>query len=181
METDNVLEENARLAAAGDRAALEKALAGVQPLVMARCRRFFPNEYDAQDAAQEALLKISRRIDSFDGRSKFTTWAYRVTSNSAIDTYRTLKRRRSVLSDPPEHRASGSTPSVIAGSRIDVLEAVEELGEKVTEPVLLRDLCELEYAEIASMLDLPLGTLKRRIHEGRNQMRRVLRDRPEIG
>ena len=87
---------------AGDRAALDTLLVGARPLILGRCRRFLPNPLDAEEAAQDALLAIARRIGTFEGRSKFTTWMYQLTTNAAIDTYRKLKRRRSVLETPPD-------------------------------------------------------------------------------
>jgi RNA polymerase sigma-70 factor (ECF subfamily) len=168
------IEALGRKAAAGDRAALDTLLVGARPLILSRCRRFLPNPLDAEEAAQDALLAIARRIDTFEGRSKFTTWMYQLTSNAAIDTYRKLKRRRSVLEAPPEFAAGGSTPSVIAGARIDLLDAADKLDDRLVEPVFLRDLCELEYSDIAELLDIPVGTVKSRIHDGRAQLRHAL-------
>jgi len=161
-------------AAAGDRAALDKLLAGVRPLILGRCRKFLPNPLDAEEAAQDALLAIARRVESFEGRSKFTTWMYQITTNAAIDCYRKLKRRRSVLETPPDLAAGGSSPSVIAGARIDLLEAAEQLDQRLVEPVFMRDLCELEYADIAELLNVPVGTVKSRIHDGRAKLRHAL-------
>jgi RNA polymerase sigma-70 factor (ECF subfamily) len=178
METRTVefaeIEALGHKAAAGDRAALDTLLVEARPLILGRCRRFLPNPLDAEEAAQDALLAIARRIDTFEGRSKFTTWMYQLTSNAAIDTYRRLKRRRSVLEAPPDLAAGGSTPSVIAGARIDVLDAAEKLDDRLVEPVFLRDLCELEYSDIAELLDIPVGTVKSRIHDGRAQLRHAL-------
>lgn len=163
-----------RRAATGDRAALDELLAGIQPLILGRCRKFLPNPLDAEEAAQDALLAIARRIDSFEGRSKFTTWMYQLTTNAAIDCYRKLKRRRSVLETPPDLAARGSTPSVIAGARIDLLEAAAQIDQRLVEPVFMRDLCELEYSDIAELLDVPVGTVKSRIHDGRAKLRHAL-------
>lgn len=180
MEFDEI-EAVGQRAARGDKAALDQLLVGIQPLILSRCRRFLPNNLDAEEAAQDALFSIARRIESFEGRSKFTTWMYQLTTNAAIDCYRKLKRRRSVLEAPPDLAARGSSPSVIAGARIDVLEAAEQLERRLVEPVLMRDLCELEYADIAQLLDIPLGTVKSRIHDGREQMRKVLYGRGPDG
>jgi len=173
MEFDEI-ERLGRAAAAGDQGALDQLLRGIQPLILGRCRRFLPNPLDAEEAAQDALLAIARRVQSFEGRAKFTTWMYQLTTNAAIDCYRKLKRRRSVLEAPPEIASGGSSPSVIAGARIDVLEAAEQVDRRLVEPVLMRDLCELDYADIAELLDVPLGTVKSRIHDGRAQMRHAL-------
>jgi RNA polymerase sigma factor (sigma-70 family) len=172
------IEAIGRRAAAGDRAALDSLLVDARPLILGRCRRFLPNPFDAEEAAQDALLAVSRRIGTFEGRSKFTTWMYQLTTNAAIDTYRKLKRRRSVLEAPPEITAKGSTPSVVAGARIDVLEAAERVDQRLVEPVFLRDLCELEYADIAELLGVPVGTVKSRIHDGRAQLRHALYGKP---
>ena len=168
------IEITGRKAAAGDRAALDKLLAGVRPLILGRCRKFLPNPLDAEEAAQDALLAIARRVETFEGRSKFTTWMYQITTNAAIDCYRKLKRRRSVLETPPDLTAGGSSPSVIAGARIDLLEAAEQLDQRLVEPVFMRDLCELEYADIAELLNVPVGTVKSRIHDGRAKLRHAL-------
>ena len=168
------IEITGRKAATGDRAALDKLLAGVRPLILGRCRKFLPNPLDAEEAAQDALLAIARRVESFEGRSKFTTWMYQITTNAAIDCYRKLKRRRSVLETPPDLAAGGSSPSVIAGARIDLLEAAEQLDQRLVEPVFMRDLCELEYADIAELLNVPVGTVKSRIHDGRAKLRHAL-------
>ena len=168
------IERTGRLAAAGDRAELDRLLVGVRPLILGRCRKFLPNPLDAEEAAQDALLSIARRIESFEGRSKFTTWMYQLTTNAAIDCYRKLKRRRSVLETPPDLASGGSSPSVIAGARIDLLEAAEKIDERLIEPVFMRDLCELEYADIADLLGVPVGTIKSRIHDGRAKLRHAL-------
>ena len=170
------LELDARLAAQGDIEALDRVLVASRPMVMARCRRVLPNPHDAEEAAQEALLQVSLHIHRFEGRSRFSTWLYRLATNAAIDTYRSLKRRQSVSGAVPEQAHSGSSPSVIVGARIDLLEAIEQVDHRIAEAVLLRDLCELDYAEISSVLDVPLGTTKRRIHDGRDQLRRILRE-----
>lgn len=168
------LEITARQAAAGDARALDRLLADVRPLVLGRCRRFLPNELDAEEAAQDALLAVARHIGRFEGRCKFTTWLYQVTTTAAIGCYRKLKRRRSVLEAPPEQPAPGSTPSVVTGARIDLLEAAERIDRRLAETVFLRDLCDLEYAEIAALLDVPLGTVKSRISAGRADLRQAL-------
>jgi RNA polymerase sigma-70 factor (ECF subfamily) len=168
------IEAIGRRAATGDADALDTLLVAARPLILGRCRRFLPNPLDAEEAAQDALLAVSRRIGTFEGRSKFTTWMFQLTTNASIDTYRKLKRRRSVLETPPDLASGGSTPSVVAGARIDVLEAAEKLDQRLVEPVFLRDLCELDYADIAELLDIPVGTVKSRIHDGRAQLRQVL-------
>ena len=175
--TTHALTELALQAAAGDDAALEKLLVESQPLIAKRTRKFFPNIDDAQEAAQEILLTVSIKIGRFEGRSKYTTWLYQVATNSCINTYRQMCRRRSVQIEPPATAAAaGSTPSVVTGARIDLLDAAVEMKDTLITPVLMRDLLELPYEEIAATLNIPLGTAKTRIHDGRNELRRRLAD-----
>jgi RNA polymerase sigma-70 factor, ECF subfamily len=165
-------------AAAGDRQALEDVLAEVQPRVRRICGRMLLFPEDAEEAAQDALLLVATKIDQFGGRSRFTTWLHAVASNSARGTYRTLKRRAAErptddLPVAPDPR----TTSVIAGSRLDLLEALEVVGTshpELVEPLVLRDVQQLEYSEIARLLDLPLGTVKSRIHAARTAVRPLL-------
>ena len=179
MRDDEVdLDALAMKAAAGDRQALEDVLAAVQPRVRRICGRMLLYPQDAEEATQDALLLVATKIHTFAGRSKFTTWLHAVASNSARTTYRTLKRRAGErLSDEMPVHADPRTTSVIAGSRLDLLEALEVLGSthpELVEPLVLRDVQELDYNEIARLLDTPLGTVKSRIHAARQAVRPLL-------
>ena len=177
--TPDELDALALRAAAGDRDALEELLAAVQPRVRRICGRMLLFPEDAEEAAQDALLLVATRIGSFAGRSRFTTWLHAVASNSARSTYRTLKRRAAErLTDELPVAADPRTTSVIAGSRLDLLEALEVVGAErpeLVEPLVLRDVQQLDYAEIARLLDVPLGTVKSRIHSARAAVRPLLR------
>ncbi|WP_344775120.1 RNA polymerase sigma factor [Nocardioides panacisoli] len=178
-EAEVDLDELAMRAANGDRDALEDLLAAIQPRVRRICGRMLLYPEDAEEAAQDALLLVATKIGSFAGRSKFTTWLHAVASNSARTTYRTLKRRAAERSvDELPVNADPRTTSVIAGSRLDLLEALEVLGAsspELVEPLVLRDVQELDYNEIARLLDMPLGTIKSRIHHARQAVRPLLR------
>lgn len=173
------LDELARRAAAGDAVALERLLAAVQPRVQRICGRMLLYPEDAEEAAQDALLLVATKIGGFAGRSKFTTWLHAVTSNSARSTYRTLKRRSAErTTDEMPTYADPRTTSVIAGSRLDLLDALDVIGVThpgLVEALVLRDIQELEYADIAELLDIPLGTVKSRIHQARQVIRPLLR------
>jgi RNA polymerase sigma-70 factor, ECF subfamily len=172
------LEDLATRAAAGGRRALEALLVAVQPRVRRICGRMLLYPEDAEEAAQDALLLVSTRIQTFAGRSRFTTWLHAVASNSARSTYRSLKRRSAELpTDELPISADPRTTSVIAGSRLDFLEALEILGADhpaLVEPLLLRDIQELEYSDIAHLLDIPIGTVKSRIHSARQFVQPLL-------
>lgn len=173
------LDDLARRAAGGDAVALDELLSAIQPRVRRICGRMLLFHEDAEEAAQDALLLVATKIGGFEGRSRFTTWLHAVASNSARATYRSLKRRAAErpTDELPLH-VDPRTTSVIAGSRLDLLEALEILGAErpeLVEPLVLRDVQELDYNEIASLLDVPLGTVKSRIHAARTAVRPLLR------
>ena len=174
------IEELARRAVGGDQDALEELLRRIEPGVMRHCARFLPHRQDAEEACQDVLLKVATRISTFQGRSAFRTWLYEVTANQARQTYRSLRRRAAeqvseVLAERPDPR----TTSVIAGSRLDLLDALDRLDSEHPDLVaafVLRDLSDLEYAEIARHLNVPVGTVKARIHHARRYVRESLAD-----
>ncbi|MCZ7419747.1 MULTISPECIES: RNA polymerase sigma factor [unclassified Micromonospora] len=170
------IDDLAAAAARGDRAALDTLLAAVRPEVLRLCGRLLPNREDAEEACQDALLAVARGIDRFEGRSSFHTWLYRLTANRARSTYRTLRRRwlmetaGAPLPDRPDPRRT----SVVAGTRLDLLEALDAVRPDLAEALTLRDVLDLDYREIAELLDIPVGTVKSRIHEARRQVRQRL-------
>ncbi|MEV1017561.1 RNA polymerase sigma factor [Micromonospora sp. NPDC049801] len=179
MPDDLDIEELADRAAKGDAAALDALLIRIGPQVMRQCLRLLPCRQDAEEACQDALLQVARKIDSFAGRSKFSTWLHIVTANCARQTYRSLKRRAEEQSTPqlPLDTADPRTTSVIAGSRLDLLDALERLEAhrpELVAPLVLRDLCQLTYDQIADHLSIPVGTLKSRIHDARRHVRASL-------
>lgn len=178
MDHDDDLEPLVVRARSGDAAALDDLLARLQPLVLRRCARFLPHRMDAEEAAQDALLAISRGLDRFEGRGSFRGWVTVVASNSARATYRSLRRRSEVSAPVALERPDPQTTSVIAGTRLDLLESLDALGATypdLVDPFVLRDLGELGYGEIAEQLDLPLTTVKDRIHRARTFVRARLR------
>ncbi len=165
-------------AAGGDAEALDRLLSEIQPRVRRICGRMLLYPQDAEEACQDALMLVATRIGTFAGRAKFTTWLHAVAANSARSTYRSLKRRAAEL--PSDEMPSGADPrttSVIAGSRLDLLDALEVLASThplLVEALALRDIQELDYAEIAELMDLPLGTVKSRIHQARKTIQPLL-------
>jgi len=178
MESDE-LDDLAMRAAAGDSAALDELLAEIQPRVRRICGRMLLFPEDAEEAAQDALLLVATKVHTFGGRSRLTTWLHVVASNSARSTLRTLKRRAAERpTDELPVPADPRTTSVIAGSRLDLLEALDVVGTdhpELVEPLVLRDVQQLDYNEIATLLGVPLGTVKSRIHSARNAVRPLLK------
>ena len=153
----------------GDREALDRLLRAHQPAVYAVCRRIVGNETDALDAMQDALISIVRGLDRFDGRSKFSTWVYRIATNACLDELR-RRQRRPTPGLPTEEHGGPSQPGRIddqVAARVDVDAALQSVALEFRVAVVLRDLCSLDYAEIADVLDIPPGTVRSRIARGR--------------
>ena len=175
MRTLEAADDRALVAAAqaGDRAALDTLLRRHYDRVHAICRRIAGSSRDADDAAQEAMISIVRGLARFDGRAAFSTWTYRIATNAALDEIRKRDRRPA-----PHVDAEGSTPDVAdalshrriegVADRLAIDQALDALPEEFRLAVVLRDLCDLDYAEIAEALDVPVGTVKSRIARGRS-------------
>jgi RNA polymerase sigma-70 factor (ECF subfamily) len=140
------------------------------------CRRITGHEADAADAAQEAMIAIVRNLARFDGRSSFGTWTYRIATNASLDELRRRKRRAVPTSndDTAEHYHASEAADPDSGQRIDAIgdhmaldAALRLLSDEYRVPVVLRDVADLDYAEIAAVLDIPVGTVKSRIARGR--------------
>lgn len=132
---------------------------------------------DALDATQEAMIAIARGIGHFDGRSAFTTLLYRVATNAALDEGRRKSRRPDpvdVVDDSPSGLPAAASHADAVGDRLDMDAALREVPEEFRVAVVLRDLCDLDYAEIAEVLDVPPGTVRSRIARGRAALARIL-------
>ena len=168
----------AAAANSGDRGALEVLLARHFDRVHAICRRVTGHPEDALDATQEALIALTRGLHRYDGRALFTTWLYRVATNAALDELRRRKRRpepAELDEDRSLVGAAGSVESAVA-ARLDVDAALATLSPEFRAAVVLRDLCDLDYAEIAEVLDVPIGTVRSRIARGRAAIADQLRE-----
>ena len=148
--------------------------------IWAICRRLAGNDADAADATQEAMLLIVRRLDTFDGRARFTTWAHRVATNACLDELR--RRRRRPADHLPDDDADGRAAVPAGGAavdqsvsdRLDLDTALASLPEEFRAPIVLRDIAGHDYAEIADILDIPPGTVRSRIARGRKRLAGVL-------
>ena len=187
----------------GERAALDELLRRHYERISAVCRRITTHEADAADATQHALIAITKGIAHFDGTSSFGTWTYRVATNAALDELRRRKRRPQPW-DESGRRGDGRGNELVetgggvvsptggpAGTdatgdatalRVDVEAALRALPHDFRAAVVLRDLCGLDYAEIAEILGIPPGTVRSRIARGRAALLPLLPDAdPEVG
>lgn len=178
--TDDELVERARL---GDSAALDDLLRRHHPRLHAVCLRVLGRRSDADDAAQNALVSIARNLDSFDGRSSFSTWAYRIATNAALDELRRRRRRPQPLRDVERlHEVVADPRAEQAGELLEnrelVVRALEALPEEYRVALVLRDVADLEYEQIAAVLDIPIGTVRSRIARGRARLADSFGNRP---
>jgi len=161
---------------AGDRAALEALLARHVDRVHTICRRVTGHPEDALDATQEALIAVTRGLHRYDGRARFTTWLYRVATNAALDELRRRKRRPAAVELSEDRVAAQPGVESAVAARLDVDAALAALGPEFRAAVVLRDLCDLDYAEIADILAVPIGTVRSRIARGRAAIADRLRE-----
>lgn len=169
----------------GEEAAWEDLIKVHTRRVYAICYRFTGSDHEAQDLTQEVFLRVFRSLKSFRaGEGSFAVWLSRLARNLLIDNYRRSKHDRvtdSIEGQLPmleEKQAAGArTDGLLAGREAsEALQAgLQKLSPELREAVILRDLEELEYKEIAQVLNVPEGTVKSRLNRGRAELARVLR------
>jgi RNA polymerase sigma-70 factor, ECF subfamily len=165
----------------GDRFALDQLLRRHYDRIHAVCRRVAGGTRDADDACQEALIKIVRNLPRFDGRSSFGTWAYRIATNASLDELRKRQRRPALhaVGDEASARARrirrAARYSESFPDRLVLDDALDRLPEDLRVAVILRDVADFDYAEIADTLGVPVGTVKSRISRGRASLAAQLR------
>ncbi len=172
---------------ANEVAAFDAIVSRYQDRIYSFVRRMVRDPGDAEDVAQEVFVKAFQGIRSFDGRASLSTWLFRIASNLCVDYSRKKSRRIDALSmtqqmneedhqlDVPDERFDPHQ-SVIAGEMRTVLAiAVQNLSDKLRSVLLLHDMNNLSYQEIAETLRLPVGTVKSRLFLARGQLQKALR------
>ena len=169
----------------GDEAAWEDMVRTHTRRVYGLCYRFTGKDGEAQDLTQEVFLRVYRTLKTFRAtEGAFATWLTRLTRNLLIDHYRRTRQER--LTDSIEEQLPVLEESVSAASRpegmlagreaSEILQAgLQKLSPELREAVILRDLQDMEYREIADILRIPEGTVKSRLNRGRAELARVLR------
>ncbi len=189
--TDQSDEQLVRAAQRGDRAATDVLLRRHYDRVHAVCRRIAGGTRDADDAAQEAMIRVVRNIDRFDGRSTFSTWVYRIATNTALDELRKRQRRPQlhlVSDDDASYGRSAPREQIdeiahreveAVADRLAIDKALADLPPDYRVPVVMRDVGDLDYSEIAEALGIPIGTVKSRIARGRKLLLEQLGNRDD--
>ncbi len=191
MEDAQVVNLIVRRCISGDAAAWQEIVQRYHRRIYNICYRFAGSADDAQDLTQEVFIKMYRTLTSYDvERGAFMTWITTITRNLLVDHFRKSKQDRitdSLDATPSEHE--DSTPlveqiqdkSLPPDSRVQSREtgetvhrALQKLSPDLREAVILRDLQDLDYREIATVLKVPEGTVKSRINRGRAELARLL-------
>jgi len=176
---------------AGDASAWEEIVQTYNRRIYNICYRFAGSSNDAEDLTQEVFIKMYRTLGSYDpGKGAFVTWVTTITRNLLVDHFRKTKQDRitdSMDTAPSEHEDAQpfseqiqdhSAPPDDAVRSREVSEAVHEalgkLSPELREAVILRDLQDMDYKEIAAVLRVPEGTVKSRINRGRAELARLL-------
>jgi len=176
---------------AGDAAAWEELVQRHHRRIYNICYRFAGSADDAQDLTQEVFIKMYRTLKSYDGgKGAFMTWVTTITRNLLVDHFRKTKQDRvtdSLDAAPSEHEDAmplseqvedhGAAPDARAQSQQvgeTVHKALQKLSPDLREAVILRDLQDMDYREIATVLKVPEGTVKSRINRGRAELARLL-------
>lgn len=168
----------------GDQQAWETIVSQYQRKVFNVAYKFVGRHDLAEDLTQDILLKIFKALGTFDRRANFQTWLISVSRNLCIDHYRSVRKERELVDHGVDVAAAAAPvsrePDALAmleqGDRRALLHhALAQLPDTLRTAVLLRDIQELTYQEIADRLDLAEGTVKSRINRGRKELARQIR------
>jgi RNA polymerase sigma-70 factor (ECF subfamily) len=180
-----------RRCVSGDAAAWEEIVQKYHRRIYNICYRFAGSNDDAQDLTQEVFIKMYRTLNSYDvDRGAFMTWVTTMTRNLLVDHFRKTKQER--LTDSLDTTSSDHEDAMPLAERIPdhgpapdsrvqsreagdtVHQALQKLSPELREAVILRDLQDMDYKEIATVLKVPEGTVKSRINRGRAELARLL-------
>lgn len=168
-------------ALAGDRNAFGDLVARYQDRLFNTLLRVVGSHEDAADAAQDAFVQAFTKLDSFRGESQFYTWLYRIAMNVALSRQRRRRPTASVdhvkesVGDEPLDAGEGPEETVLSQERVEhVQAALSNLGDEHRQILVLREIEGFAYEEIASILDLPVGTVRSRIFRARVQLKEKL-------
>jgi RNA polymerase sigma-70 factor (ECF subfamily) len=182
---DEVLVQRAQ---GGDQVALCELICRYERKTYNIAFRLMGNHADASDAAQEALVRVYTRLPHFRGDSAFSTWLFRVVTNTCLDELRRRGRQRHTSLDQPQPSDQGTVPRQTSDDAENPVEqaerhevqaavqrAISRLPADYRTVVVLRDIHGYSYHEIAAMLGTSLGTIKSRLHRARQALRVILR------
>ena len=179
LESDALIERCLQ----GDQSAWEAVVRQYWRRVFNVAYKFVGRHDEAEDLTQDVFLKVFRSLATFDRRANFQTWLISVSRNLCIDHYRSVRTERETIDrDVRSDDLASASPDVsplAALERRDLAEQLREalrhLPDSLRAAVVMRDMQELSYQEIADRLALPEGTVKSRINRGRHELARQIR------
>ena len=162
----------------GDADAFEQLVAPYEQKIYALCLRLLAHREDAQDAAQETMLRLYRALVSYRGEAQLGTFIYRVTANTCMDALRRRNVRAceslEALDDVgvvPVDDSPGPEETILRAEENERLSrAIDALSDEMRLPLVLREIQALSYEEVAQTLGLEMGTVKSRIHRAREKL-----------
>jgi len=170
-------------AKAGSLEAFEQLILQYEKRIYNYCYRMTNNQEDAEDLAQEVFIKVYKSLHSFKGSSQFSTWIYRIAYNTCVDKFRKEKMVLVSLTQNDEEDKDMDLPSheplpedqIVSREQYQALrECISTLKPEYKTAVILRDIQNYTYEEIADILNIPLGTVKSHISRGRAALRDAL-------
>ncbi len=177
----------------GDVAAFESLIEEYQKRIFSIAYRMVSNPEDAADLTQEVIVKIFKNLDKFQGNAKFSTWVYRIATNTCLDELKKNKRYTTYSLDKEIETEEGSlmgelpdkgpTPEQAAEKKAiqtAVREAIGKLPTDHKKVMILRDLQGLSYEEIADVVGCSVGTVKSRISRARENLKKILSQDREL-
>lgn len=185
MDGPDVDQRLVQASLAGDAEAFGDLVRRYQDRLFATLYRLTGSAEDAQDLVQEAFLRAYQNLDRFLGESAFYTWVYRIGVNLALNRRRRWRSGPRFLplnrGDRPDHDVAGDHEAENPARRLESLEtgervqqALSRLPEEFRSVVILKDFDGLRYEEIAGLLDIPVGTVRSRLHRARAELRELL-------
>jgi len=186
FNTDSILAEETALIdciVSGQSSQFELLVGNYQQRIYATLLGMLGSPQDAEDVTQETFITAFRKLDQFERRSSFYTWLYRIAFNAAIDLQRRKKRAKNQfvgsnnvdITQAADLHAESAASVVIAKETVTQVQlALSRLDEERRNIIVLRDLQGVDYAEIASMLDIPIGTVRSRLHRARIELREIM-------
>lgn len=186
MQSDSMVISRARR---GEQAAFGELLSRYRAPVFNLCLRMLKNRDDAEDIAQEVFIKVFGMLERYDERYAFRSWLFKIAANQCIDFIRKNRVKLLSLDEPMKYQGeeidrefpdARETPDEeLERSQLGeiLMEIAGELPPHYRSMIVLRHQEQLSYDEIAEILDLPLGTVKARIHRARAMMKEKLKRR----
>jgi RNA polymerase sigma-70 factor, ECF subfamily len=183
----------AKLARNGDRGAFAELVDLYKDKIYHLAYRMLNNKHEAEDAVQETFMRVYTNLNRYDEQQKFSTWIFRIATNHCIDRLR--KRKHSAYSldaEMPDGEGNDyysmlagneDTPEkqiILSETQLQIRKAIDALPEKYKTVVILRYLQDMSLQEISDVLDMPVTTVKTRVHRGREYLRNRLEQEPSL-